>query len=102
MKRVITVIAAFVLVALITVSAQAEGKGGQLFTQKCAACHALNGKGGTLGPDLTGIAIRMNGKDLQDKLENPKKNNPKSFMPSFKSLPKAEMDALLEYLKTLK
>lgn len=102
MKRVIAVVAAFVLVALITVSAQAESKGEQLFAGKCAACHVVNGKGGKLGPDLTGIAIRMGGKDLQEKLENPKKNNPKSFMPSFKTLPKADMDALLDYLKTLK
>jgi putative membrane-bound dehydrogenase-like protein len=28
--------------------------GRQLFEQRCAACHALFGKGGTLAPDLTG------------------------------------------------
>ena len=102
MKRVIAVVAAFVLVTLITVAAQAEGKGSQLFDQKCATCHIVNGKGGKLGPELTSISARMSGKDLHEKLENPKKSNPKSFMPSFKTLPKADMDALLNYLKTLK
>lgn len=102
MKRVIALVAAFALVALITVSAQAQGKGDQLFAQKCAACHMVNGKGGSFGPELTGISARMSGNALREKLENPKKSNPKSLMPSFKALPKADMDALLEYLKTLK
>lgn len=102
MKRVIAVVAAFVLVVLITVSAQAEGKGAQIFAKKCAVCHAVNGKGGKVGPELTKISAKMNEKDLRAKLENPKKTNPKSFMPAFMSLPKDDMDALLGYLATLK
>ena len=102
MKRVIAVIMAFVLVALITVSAQAEGKGEQIFSQKCAMCHIINGKGGKIGPELSKVSARLKEKDIKVKLENPKKSNPNSLMPSFKSLPKAEMNALLEYLKTLK
>ncbi len=30
------------------------GRGRQLFTQVCAACHKLYGEGGSVGPDLTG------------------------------------------------
>lgn len=102
MKRVIAVVAAFVLVALITVSAQAGGKGDQIFAQKCAMCHVVNGKGGNIGPELTKISLKLKEKDLKAKLETPKKSNPNSSMPSFKSLPASEMDALLKYLKTLK
>jgi cytochrome c2 len=102
MKRAVMIIAAFVAAALITVAAQAEGQGEQVFKQKCAMCHIVKGVGGKMGPDLTTIAARMKAKGLREQLENPKKANPKSSMPSYKTLPKADMDALLGYLKTLK
>lgn len=102
MKRVIAVVAAFALVALITVSAQAAENGEQIFAQKCAMCHAVNGKGGKVGPELTKVSAKLKEKDIKAKLEDPKKSNPNSSMPSFKSLPKADMKALLGYLKTLK
>lgn len=102
MKRVIVVFAAFVLVALITVSAQAEGAGDQIFARKCAMCHAVNGKGGKIGPELSKVSAKLKEQELKAKLENPKKSNPNSSMPSFKTLPKADLDALLGYLKTLK
>ena len=102
MKRAVAVIAAFAIVALLTVAAQAESKGEQIFSQKCAMCHMIKGKGGAVGPELTKIASKMKEKDFKTKLENPKKSNPNSAMPSVKTLPKAEMDALPGYLKTLK
>jgi cytochrome c oxidase cbb3-type subunit 3 len=42
-----------------------EGKGG------CARCHAVNGKGGRLGPELTEIGLRRSLKFLQDSLTDP-------------------------------
>lgn len=102
MKRALTVIAAFVALALVTVAAQADNKGEQLFKQKCAMCHVVNGKGGKIGPELTKVAAKLKEADLKAQLENPKKTNPASSMPAFKTLPKADMDALMEYLKTLK
>jgi len=102
MKRAVTVIAAFAAVALVTVAAQAENKGEQIFKQKCAMCHLVKGQGGKIGPDLSKIAATMKEMDLKAQLENPKKANPSSSMPSFKTLPKADMDALMGYLKTLK
>jgi len=87
MKRAVAVIAAFAIVVLLTVAAQAASKGEQLFSQKCAMCHVVKGKGGAVGPELTRIASKMKVKDLKVKLENPKKTNP---------------NALLGYLKTLK
>ncbi len=102
MKRMIVVFAAFALVALITVAAQAESKGGKIFSQKCAMCHAVNGKGGAIGPDLSKVSAKLKEKDVRAKLENPKKTNPNSLMPSFKTLPPADLSALLGYLKTLK
>lgn len=102
MKRAVMIMALFAVVILITVAAQAESKGEQIFKQKCAMCHAVKGQGGAIGPELTKVAARLKAKDLKEKLDNPKKTNPSSMMPSFKTLPKAEMDALMGYLKTLK
>jgi len=31
-----------------------KGRGRELFLATCAACHALNGEGGKIGPELTG------------------------------------------------
>ena len=102
MKRMLIVVAAFALVALITVAAQAESKGSQIFNQKCAMCHKVNGKGGAIGPDLSKVSARLKEADILAQLENPKKKNPSSSMPSFKALPKADQKELLDYLKTLK
>ncbi|KAB0670511.1 cytochrome c [Oryzomonas sagensis] len=102
MKRAVAILVAFVAVAFVTVAAQAESKGEQIFKQKCAMCHIVKGKGGSIGPDLTKIAARLKEGDLKVQLENPKKKNPSTSMPSFKTLPKADMVALLGYLKTLK
>ena len=73
MKRIIVVMAAFSLLALITVSAQAEGKGDQVFARKCAMCHVVDGKGGKMGPELSKISAKMDEKNLKEKIENPKK-----------------------------
>lgn len=102
MKKAIAMITAFSAVALLTVTAQAASKGEEIFQSKCAMCHAVKGKGGSMGPDLTKISAKMKEKDLQAKLEDPKKSNPSSTMPSYKSLPKPDMTALLGYLKILK
>ena len=102
MIRAVAIIAAFAAVAFVTVAAQAESKGEQIFKQKCAMCHLVNGKGGAIGPDLTKVAARMKEAALKAQLENPGKKNPSTSMPSFKTLAKGDMDALMGYLKTLK
>jgi mono/diheme cytochrome c family protein len=102
MKRAVIIIAAFVAVTLLTVAAQASNVGEQIFRQKCTMCHVVKGKGGQIGPELTKVSGRMAEKDIREKLEKPKQSNPTSTMPSFKTLPKAEMDALMGYLKSLK
>jgi len=102
MKRAVCVSVALATLMLVTMAAQAENKGEQIFNQKCAMCHLVKGKGGSIGPELTKVASRLNEDDLKGQLENPKKKNASSSMPSFKTLSKPDMDALLGYLKTLK
>jgi putative heme-binding domain-containing protein len=40
----------------------------------CIKCHALNGKGGTVGPEITGIALKYNKEDLMTSILEPSKN----------------------------
>ncbi|HEY3308627.1 MAG TPA: c-type cytochrome [Desulfuromonadaceae bacterium] len=101
MMRLIAVMSVFFVVTLLTIAAQA-GNGEQTFKQKCAMCHVVKGQGGAIGPDLTQVASRLKEKDLRGKLDNPRKTAPNSSMPSFKTLPKPDMDALIGYLKGLK
>jgi cytochrome c2 len=102
MGRAVSLFVAFAALMLVTMAAQAESKGEQLFNQKCAMCHLVKGKGGAIGPELTKVASRLKEGDLKSQLENPKKRNASTSMPSFKTLSKPDMDALLGYLKTLK
>jgi len=87
---------------MMATAARAESKGEQLFKQKCTMCHVVKGKGGSIGPELTRISSTMKEADLRAQLENPKKRNPATSMPSFVSLPQADRNALITYLKTLK
>ena len=102
MKRVFTLIAAFAAVALLTVAAQADSRGEQVFNKKCAMCHVVKGKGGAIGPELRTLSARLSEKDIKAKIVNPRKANPASSMPGFATLPQAEMESLVGYLKTLR
>jgi cytochrome c2 len=59
MKKTIATLALLSAVTLLTVSAQAANKGEEIFQAKCAMCHAVKGKGGTMGPDLTKISAKL-------------------------------------------
>ena len=50
-----------------------EGKGG------CAACHAINNRGGSLGPDLTDIGRRRGLDSLGESLLNPEADLPVNY-----------------------
>jgi putative heme-binding domain-containing protein len=56
-------------------------RGQQLYLTKggCAQCHALNGRGGALGPDLTEIGLRRGARYLRTALTDPEADVPKSF-----------------------
>jgi len=76
--------------------------GETIFKQKCKACHIINGQGGKLGPELTKVSQKRDENYLVTKLKNPEKTNPDTVMPSFEDLSKEEMQAVVDYLKTLK
>lgn len=69
----------------------------------CKACHAVKGEGGKSAPDLTKIGATRSAQWLSDKVADPKKSNPKSTMPGYKSQIKgADLKAIGAYLKSLK
>lgn len=67
----------------------------------CKGCHMVEGIGGNLGPDLKGIGNRLSSKRLLSQLESPKKENPNTIMPSYKTLPQLDRDSLVRFLKSL-
>jgi cytochrome c oxidase cbb3-type subunit III len=56
-------------------------RGKELYLEKgaCAQCHAINGRGGALGPDLTEIGLRRGARYLRVALTDPEADVPKSF-----------------------
>jgi putative heme-binding domain-containing protein len=56
-------------------------RGAALYRDKanCVQCHAVHGRGGTLGPELTGIGARRNPSYLRESLTDPDATIPDSF-----------------------
>ena len=77
-------------------------QGAALFQNKtCRNCHALEGKGGKRGPDLTAVGTRLTRDQLIDQVSNgtPGGGN----MPAYgKQISAAEMAALAEFLENLR
>jgi mono/diheme cytochrome c family protein len=68
----------------------------------CKGCHSLGENGGNLGPPLTGVGRRLVREAIHLQIVNPKGNNPASMMPSYDYLPEADIEALTDYLKSLR
>lgn len=114
MSRVLAVVSliGFSFVALPLPANAATGaspaEGEKIYiAQKCSLCHAVAGKGNKMGP-LDGVGTKLTAAELREWIVDPvamgKKQGGtrKPPMKSFASLPKAEIDALVEYLQTLK
>ncbi len=56
-------------------------RGKELYETKgfCAQCHAINGRGGAFGPDLTVIGLQRGARHLRESLTDPGADVPKSF-----------------------
>ncbi|QQE73924.1 cytochrome c oxidase subunit II [Brevibacillus composti] len=83
-------------------------EGQQIFNKSCLGCHAVAGKGGKLGPNLTNFADRHliagilehNEQNLADWLKDPEKVKPGNLMPNL-NLDDQQVKALVEYMSTL-
>jgi nitric oxide reductase subunit C len=87
---------------MVTAS-KTEPAGYRIFlTQHCNVCHAIQGQGGNIGPDLTHVASRRSEEWVLEQLNDPRSHYPNSVMPSFAKLPDVEKHELAEYLASLK
>ncbi len=80
-----------------------EPRGALLFkSNDCIACHAINGKGGAAGPDLSSVGERRSREYIMKQIRDPKSLNPDTAMPSFARLPEKDINDLADYLSELK
>ncbi len=112
MKRVLTIATvvlalAWAMPAFAKDAAQVK-HGEQVFTaQHCTMCHAVAGKGNASGK-LDGIGSKLTKAEIEKWLKDPKTMKAslpharKLPMKSYATLPKADFDALVAYLESLK
>lgn len=75
--------------------------GRRLFEEKgCIGCHAVAGKGGTVGPALDEVAKRHNPEWISAHFKNPSAVSPGTVMPQF-NFNEQEIRALTEFLLSL-
>lgn len=85
--------------AVPTYTAGAPG----LFQQNCAACHTTDGKGGTMGPDLSLVGKNRTLPFIHQYIENPKALSPGALMPGFSDkLSHEQVEDIARYLVSLK
>ena len=76
-------------------------KGGELFlSKKCFACHKIGGDTKLLGPNLAGIAQRMDVETMETWIRHPKQLKPKTLLPAFDGSDD-QLIALIAWLRTL-
>ncbi|MGB0951662.1 MAG: c-type cytochrome [Planctomycetota bacterium] len=71
------------------------------FSTVCTSCHAVNGAGGNVGPDLAGVADRYEPDYLRKWVSDPNSVKPGTAMPNL-GLQGEELEQILSYLGTLK
>ena len=114
MKKSIS--ALFIAAALIFSAATVfAASGSSLFSSEgCIACHAVNGQGGSVGPDLSHVGGRKSLSWLKTQITNPGAHfaagatvaiNGKSYtaiMPSHKNMSASKVNSIARYLESLK
>ncbi len=83
-------------------SSPVELQGAVVFQNKdCRNCHALEGRGGQRGPDLTAVGARLTRNQLIDQVSNGTPGG--GLMPAYgRQVPDAEMTALADFLVSLR
>jgi len=79
------------------------GLGKNVYEQyRCDLCHQISGKGGKVGPDLTHVGAKRDTLWLAEQIRNPKSHKPDAKMPAFPQISKGDIQALVDYLMSLK
>lgn len=80
-------------------------KGATVFQKNCSACHRADSTGKKIGPGLKGLfkgdKFPISGRPISEENFRSLLKKPIAKMPPFGHLPDEEVDALIEYLKTL-
>lgn len=72
-----------------------------LYAEQCQSCHALDGTGGALGPDLTTIRTYRNKAYIYQYIGDPASLNPETTMPGYHTiLTDAQIEDLARYLSS--
>lgn len=105
LKRVLGVAAVAALVAAPALAQDIE-KGKAVFeAQKCSLCHSVGGRGNAKGP-LDKVGTKLSADDIRKWIVTPKEmksdTGRKPEMRAYPSLPAADLDALVAYMKSLK
>ncbi len=89
-------------------AAQDKAAGEKVFAdQKCSLCHSIAGKGNKAG-SLDGVGAKLKADEIRNWITDSKGMTAKSKatrkppMKDYKALPKADVDALVSYLSSLK
>jgi mono/diheme cytochrome c family protein len=106
---VVAAIACLIAASIFAGVVRARGATGEevYATQKCSVCHSVGGKGNKKYP-LDGVGSRLSEVEIREWLLNPdaqqsrKGGRPLMRMPSYRSLPTEDVDALVAYIKSLK
>lgn len=69
---------------------------------RCWACHSLQGRGGRKSVPLDHIGARLSPEELQQAIKHLRSRRSRGKMPSYAHLRPWEMQALVDYLQTLK
>jgi mono/diheme cytochrome c family protein len=75
--------------------------------QKCSMCHSIEGKGNAKGP-LDGVGTKLTADEIRLWMTDPKTMTAKTkaarmpAMRAYPSLPKADLDAVVAYMVSLK
>ena len=73
-----------------------------MIREGCRNCHIIDGAGKETGPNMKGVGSRHDKKWIVDHFINPQAFVNDSVMPKFDALPKEELEAMADYLLTMK
>jgi cytochrome c oxidase subunit 2 len=73
-----------------------------MIREDCRNCHTINGVGKDVGPNLAGVGSKHDKKWMIEHFTNPQAFVKDSVMPKFDTLSKEELEAMADYLLTLK
>jgi nitric oxide reductase subunit C len=83
------------------VATAAAGPTPEYFGKVCIACHAVAGNGGSVGPALDGVGLRMSAAELDRWLADPQALRPGTAMPNL-ALPDSTRNELVSWLVSLR